>query len=182
MRHLIVRASQLNSTPESDDPKAKPGKRPGPEKLQRLTQQRDQLYEEARDNPDSEAGEMVRTLLMSGILSAQEGPEASEEDESLRRSWDEDRREQERLRGRAVEAAGAAVRHDRAGAMKADSRIREVQSRMAEVARVAAEAAARPTMDATAVYSRIAEIIGLQPPAAPARTEPKEPETDELAR
>ena len=176
MPHLIVRTSQPN--PEPDDPgaKAKPGKRPGPQKLEKLRQQRDELYEEARDNPESEAGEIVRSLLLSGILSAQEDPE----DEAVRRSWDEDRQEQELVRGRAIEQTGASLHHDRSGALKADSRIREVQSKMAEVARVAAEAATRPTMDATAVYSRIAEIIGLQPPAAPAQQQRNEDEPGEL--
>jgi hypothetical protein len=174
-----MRRSPRKSSPAADNlelrEKSTGNVRPG--RLQRLRQQRDQLYEEARDNPDSDAGEMVRALLLSGILSTQ--PE-SEEDELVRRSFDEERRQQAIARRRAAEEAGAALLHGRAGASRADSRIREVQARMAEVARVAAEAAARPTMDATAVYSRIAEIIGLQSPAVQAREqqggeEPGEP-------
>ena len=142
------------------------GTEPGPEKLQRLRRQRDQLYEEARDNPDSDADEMVRALLLSGILGAQpQSEDLAEEDEALRRSLSEERRRQRLAGGRAAEVTGAEALSGGAGASRAERRLREVETMLEEVAQVAAKAAAQPAMDPMAVYRRIAEIIGLQSPA-----------------
>ena len=159
-----MRPSQANLPPQNREAKAPAT--PGREKLQRLRQQRDQLYEEARDNPDSDAGEMVRELLLSGIMSTQS---ESEEDELVRRSLVDERRQQ-RLGGRqAAEETGLETLSSGARAERAERRVRETEAALEEVARLAAEAASRPTMDASAVYRRIAEIIGLQSPAEQAR-------------
>jgi hypothetical protein len=180
MSHLNMHPLQPNSSAEN--PEAKPAEKKAG-KLQKLRQQRDQLYEEARENPDSDADEMVRTLLLSGILSAQtESDEDAEDAESLRRFRDEARRRHHLAGGRAAEETGAGVLPGRAGAPRAESKVHDAEETLAEVARVASEAAARPTMDATAVYRRIAEIIGLQSPATSVepvdnvpRAEPGEP-------
>jgi hypothetical protein len=113
MPQLNMHPLQPNSFPGSGNPGAKSLRRPEPEKLRKLRQQRDQLYEEARDNPDSDADEMVRALLLSGILSAllrSDRPDKDDKDhehtEALRRSRDE-RRQQRVLLGRTPARASA---------------------------------------------------------------------------
>jgi hypothetical protein len=175
MPELNMRPLPPNSSPASDDPESE--SRPKREELQRLRRQRDQLYEEARDNPDSDAEEMVRALLLSGILSTRT---ESEEEELVRRSLGEERRQQLRGGRQAAEQIGAEALAGAAGAKRVERRLLETEARLKEVAHVAAEAAARLAMDPAAVYRRIAEIIGLQSPAVQAREhqggeEPGEP-------
>jgi len=102
--------------------------------LRDLMEQRDRLYDEARENPDSESGEMLRAFLLSGILVAQS-------------------------------------QHPAAEPRGAELKIRELDSRLEEVARAAElakeSAAAGKPMDAMAVYNRIAEIVGLRSPLQP---------------
>jgi hypothetical protein len=158
-----MRSLEPDSSPVSEN-RAAPARKPA--NFQKLRQQRDRLYEEARDNPDSDASEMVRALLLSGILSAEaEARDLGKEDEALRRSLSEERRQQRLAGGRAAEEAGAEFLSGRAGASRAERRLREVETMLEEVAEVAAKAAAQPAMDPMAVYRRIAEIVGLQSPA-----------------
>jgi len=62
--------------------KSESARRPGSRKasqisgnadLRAVIDQRDRLYNEARQNPDSEAGEMVQTYLLSGMLAGKTG-------------------------------------------------------------------------------------------------------------
>jgi hypothetical protein len=127
-----------------------------------MRQQRDQLYEEARDNPDSEAGEMVRALLLSAILNEQPEPA---EDQTLRRSRSEERRQQQLGVTQAADETGAETLPRGGGPGRAERRLRESEAALKEVARLAAEAAEHPAVDEAAVYRRISEIIGLRSPA-----------------
>ena len=151
--------------------------KPPANKLEALRQKRDRLYRAARARPHSEAGEIVRMLLLAGI-SSMEPDDMTDEAEAARA--------EERRRFRRAREAGVARPPERGErgqpeARDIDLEIRERQDKLRRVAEATAEAQAaaaggRP-MDPIEVYSRIAEIIGLQSPAqnaarAPDGTEP----------
>ncbi len=153
-----------------------------PDKLQTLRRKRDRLYEDARAHPDSEADEMVRMLLLAGISSIE--PEIASEEAEADRA-EERRRFRSARKVRANKpGAGASAGPALAETEQVGFETRERQSKLRRVAEAtreaqAAAAAGRP-LDPVQVYSRIAEIIGLQPPARdadspPERTKP-EPE------
>ena len=135
-----------------------------------LRAQRDRLYDEAREDPSSEASELVRSFLLSGLLAIRpearggaqlDGPEALPNGRPG--ADDGSGSKLERGRPSAPESArGARRRHD------LETRIREQDLKLREVARAAREAttaaASGQPMDAMAVYNQIAEIVGLRPP------------------
>ena len=135
-----------------------------PHKLQALRQKRDQLYQDARVHPNSEADEMVRVLLLAGISSME--PESIDEEAEAAQA-------EERRRFRSARRARAANSEPAGPALPETEQVRfEIKERQSKLRRVAeateqaqaAAAAGRP-MDPLQVYSRIAEIIGLQSPA-----------------
>jgi hypothetical protein len=146
------------------------------DKLQALRQKRDQLYRDARAHPDSEAGEMVRMLLLAGIS----GLEPETVDEEAEAAQAEERRRFRKARLARIRRPPADG-NDRTPleVRDVDVEIRERQSKLRRVAEAteearAAAAAGRP-MDPLQVYSRIAEIIGLQSPVQDACRPPEGP-------
>ena len=161
-----MRSGSSDPPPAPDHAKTKARRRRGSDDLRALSQQRDDLYDEARRNPESDADEMVKALLLSAIRDAQRELQESEKaDEANRRSREQERRQQRILARRAAGEAGADFLPRAAEAAVAEARLREVQSQIAEVARIASDATAQPSMDPMAVYNKIAEIIGLQYPS-----------------
>ena len=140
---------------EAGDRPSRQESRDGLEGVAALIEQRDRLYDEARENPASEANEMVRSFLLSGMLSIRS--EASEEAE-----LDEVEAEP------GSPSVPAGVRGERRR-RELETRIREQEFKLEEVAKAAQEAAAAAAagqpFDAMAVYDRIAEIVGLRPSA-----------------
>jgi hypothetical protein len=125
---------------------------PHSDTLQALRQKRDELYRDARANPDSEAGEMVQMLLLAGLSNMR--PELSDEEAPL--TLEEERRRYQLAR-HAQEAAAGAAR------LKAqdDALSRELGEGQKKLER----ATAVPGLTELQVYNRIAEIIGLRSPA-----------------
>lgn len=116
----------------------------------------DRLYAEVRDNPESEAAEMIRLYALTGMLGSRRKPVRT--------------------------SAGSGF-----GALQ-EASVREKLSRLEKVTETAAEAqaaAASGKLDAAAICSRIADLVGLRPlasepyqsppwPPDPAVTEPTE--------
>ncbi|HXJ91834.1 MAG TPA: hypothetical protein VMT20_03025 [Terriglobia bacterium] len=162
-----------------------------------LRQQRDELYQDARNHPDSDAEQMVKILLLSALSNQQSGEYDAHFGDRLareRRGYRQARakRIQERWEGgpseaatleqpgaevAAVESRGQAVggeggnREGGEGASPADAEMRLKKVAQAlENAKVAAESGKE--MDPLTVYARIAEIVGLRAPLQPIGQEP----------
>ena len=121
-------------------------------------QKRDELLQDARDNPGSEAGEMLQALVLAGISRLEPDSGVAEAELDL-----EDAR---------VRYQGFRQQNPKAGAEGGSQRVveqlwertqklKQVQEATAEAQ--AALAAGQP-MDALAVCNRIAEIVGLRAP------------------
>ena len=121
-----------------------------------LARKRDELLEAARDNPGSEAGEMLQALLLAGISRL----ESEQEEAELEL---EDERERFQVVRRQSPRAGSDV-----AAITVIGGIQERDDKLERVRQAAAEAqaalAAGQTLDALAVCNRIAEIVGLRAP------------------
>jgi hypothetical protein len=142
--------------------------------LETLRQQRDELYQDARNHPDSDADQMVQILLLSA-MSNQQGDAydadfgAARADE--RRAYRQARakRAQQRQQAQPGEAADdAAPGGDTAGG-EADDEVDNLSPEMRlekiaqalEDAKSAAESGKE--MDPMKIYNKIAEVIGLRP-------------------
>jgi hypothetical protein len=150
-----------------------PSPKPDRATTHEIVRQTDALYAEAQDNPDSEAGQMVRAFVLSGIRNVQ--PRSSS-DEAPTLALGEERRRQRQARHRLTGGAKAEAAPDRARRADRAQKTREYEAMLQEVAQTAATASAaaeagRP-LDAIAVYERIAEIVGLRSPLSQ-RVEPK---------
>lgn len=135
---------------------------------QKARQIRDQLYREAIENPDSEAHEIVNSLLFAGIVRT--GADPYEE-----AHWDamgEERGGRGAAAARGTKPAAARKRDElRQRTRSADPEVSQLRAKLIEVsgAAHAAQAAleAGQPMDHMAIYNRIAEVIGLRPPSQP---------------
>jgi hypothetical protein len=130
---------------------------------QRARQTRDQLYREATENPDSEATEIVKTLLFEGIVRS--GADPYEEEH-----WNAFSAERVRLDAARQSAKPAAVSRQGEPEQLTQSPNREIarlRGHLDEIAQAAEDARAAmeagTPMDHMAVYNRIAEVIGLRP-------------------
>jgi len=160
-----------------------------------LRQQRDELYQDARCHPDSEADQMVQILLLSALRSQQAGDYDAEFGDALareRRGYRQARarRIEERQRAGVSEAAetsrpgseiaGTDASGSQAGRgettsgpepdeneiERADAETRLKKVTQAlENAKAAAESGKE--VDAQAVYKRIMDIVGLNSPLQP---------------
>jgi hypothetical protein len=159
-----------------------------------LRQQRDELYQDARTHPDSEADQMVQILLLTALRNQQAGDYDANLGDVLageRRGYRQARakRIQERqgaglgeaaesdppggeIGGEAggreaggQEASGAGGR--RAGENQIEYTDAEMRLRKVAQALETAKAAAESgkEMDAMQIYNKIAEVIGLRPPS-----------------
>jgi predicted transposase YdaD len=162
--------------------------------LETLRQQRDKLYRDAQNQPDSEAHQMVQILLLSAMSNQQ--PEAYHEQfgDSLareRRGYREARarraqerrgaplgEEEEEIRA-GVEASGDETPESEADALGPEMRLQTIAQAL-EHAEAAAESG--KGMDPLAVYKRIAQIVGLTPPPelTGSRTPPPRASTRDL--
>ncbi|HEY6292577.1 MAG TPA: hypothetical protein VI455_13595 [Terriglobia bacterium] len=128
------------------------------EPLKTLRQKRDELIRDARDDPGSEAGEMLQALLLAGLSHLQPEPHNQEAEMTL----DEERQRYQSVREQNPKVgAEAGSRHVILDLEEREGRLREVAE--ATKAAQAALASGQP-MDALAVYNRIAEIVGLRAP------------------
>jgi hypothetical protein len=158
----------LNGPAPSERGPAK--KRANPEALRR---ERDELYEEARQDAASEAAEIVRALVRAGLSSAYDAY-----DDAPRLALGEERRRHERARRRRTQEEEAEARRAWEHTSELEQKIGEQQAMLEEVARAAADAKAAAEsgreQDPTAVYERIAEIVGLRQPLKPYGPPPNE--------
>jgi len=127
---------------------------------QALRARRDALYHDAQADPNSEAAEMVRVLLLEGLSSLQ--PEICQEEAGALLSA-ERRHYQLRQEAEASDAQASDEIADEA-ADEAGFQTEEWKMRLQEVAQ-AIQAAQDGRMDRQKVYDRIAEIVGLRKPA-----------------
>lgn len=116
--------------------------------------QTDQLYEEARRDPRSEAGCIVRAFVLSGIRSAEAAP--YEEGESAL-DMSRERQRQERASRRSGAVYRAEARRARAHAARLEKVLDEVME--------AARSAQGNKMDPRAICNYIAEVVGLKAPS-----------------
>jgi hypothetical protein len=127
------------------------------EPLKTLQQKRDELLQDARDDPGSEAGEMLQALLLAGISHL---PEFDRQEAEM--TLDEERQRYQSVREQNPKAGAEAGSRDVIlDLAEREGRLREVAE--ATKAAQAALASGQP-MDALAVYNRIAEIVGLRAP------------------
>ena len=152
-----------------------------PESHHTLRQQADELFAAARENPDSEAGEMVQVLVYAGVSHLQ--PHAYDENPGLALGGERQRYQLARERrvgerraapppgrtaapeaeGRTEDEAGGASRPELERQVRAhETRLRKVTE---TVERFKAAAEAGHTLDPMAVYDKIFEIVGLRAPA-----------------
>jgi hypothetical protein len=146
-----------------------------------LRQQRDELYQDARSHPDSEADQMVQILLLSALRNQQANYDADLGDalERERHGYHEvrARRIDERRRaetnrpasgtGGAEAGGGQAGSGDAGETGESGMEPADVEMRLMKVAQAleSAQAAAESgkEMDPMKVYNKIAQIVGLQP-------------------
>ena len=145
-----------------------PAPAPASPTIQALKRRRDELYAEAQGNPDSDAGEILRALLLSGILST----DAEALDDAPRLAMGEERRRHQLESRRLSDEAKAQTKHAMAQADVLERKLRDQNAKLERVAKAAADAAAGKFIDHRAVYERIAEIVGLRAPSQP-RIEPQ---------
>jgi len=123
-----------------------------------LRQKRDELLRDARDNPGSEAGEILQALVLAGISRLESDSGAAEAELDL-----EDARERYQGFRQQNPKPGA-----EGGGQRVVEQLWERTHKLNQVEETAAEAqaalAAGHPMDALAVYNRIAEIVGLRAP------------------
>jgi hypothetical protein len=156
-----------------------------------LRQQRDELYEDARNHSDSEADQMVQILLLGALRNQQAGDYVAELDDALareRRGYRQARakRIEESQRTGVPEAAetnrpGSSVAGSEASGRGAgwdetsgpeidENRIEladaEMRPRKVAQALESAKAAAESSKEVTPmeIYNKIAQVIGLRPP------------------
>jgi hypothetical protein len=127
--------------------------RPARNSVPSLKRRVDRLYEEARATPDSEAGQMVRALLSSGIRLAEAAP--YQEGESAIDMGRERRRHQLASRRLSEEF--------KAEARRAKAHAAQLQKVLDEVIE-AAQSVQSKKMDARAICAYIADVVGLRPP------------------
>jgi len=133
-----------------------------------LRQQRDELYRDARDHPDSDADQMVRILL----LSAMSNQRSADDDEDLGAALARERRDYRQARAKRLrepqpadaDTAGGKAAEDDAGDYSAQTRLEKIAQALDDM-KAAAESGKE--MDAQAVYERIADIVGLNSPLVP---------------
>jgi len=120
-----------------------------------LKNEADKLFEEARSAPDSEASQMVRALIVSGIHAAEAVPyrEGSSEIEIGRE------RRRQLVNRRPTGEFIAEGRRTKARARKLENMLDDVLDAVAS--------AAEGKMDPSDVYNRISEILGFRSPLVP---------------
>jgi hypothetical protein len=139
-----------------------------------LRQQRDELYRDAREHPDSDADRMVQILLLSAMSSQQSadcdehfGGAFARERRGHRRA--QARRIRERREAEAAVAAGNPLQEEETAAndgggqaqdLSAETRLGKIAEAL-ESAKAAAESGKE--MDPMQVYNKIAQIVGLRP-------------------
>ena len=150
--------------------------------FENLRQQRDELYQDARTHPDSEADQMVQILLLSALRNRQ----SADDDENLGAALARERhdyrqarakRARERLEAQASRAAEDtlpdaeidAETRGEAGSLSAEARLEKIAQALENMK--AAESGKE--MDAQAVYRRICDIVGLHSPLVPIGGDPE---------
>jgi len=155
-----------------------------------LRQQRDELYQDARSHPDSEADQMVQILLLSALRNQQAGDYYASlggalagEHRGYRQARakhiverqgvglgeaDGSNQQDAQIGGQpggggagGLKAAGE-VREGELGRADAELRLKKV-AQMLQNAKAAADSGKE--MDAMQIYNKIAEVIGLRPPS-----------------
>jgi len=128
--------------------------------MERLKHQRDTLYQEAQQHPDSEAGQILQAFVLAGMM----GLEAGSCDASLALGFSE-QRQRYRADEDRTEQAAAQARPD-FESRGAPLEVTEIELRLRKVTEEAAKAAAggKP-MDERQICRRIAEIVGLSRPS-----------------
>lgn len=131
--------------------------------MEALKRQRDQLYEEARTNPASDADDMVRAFVLSGMATAR--PARSN---ATLIAIGQERRRGRLAREQVPGELKAEFSTEKVAERELDEKLRDQADKLEQVAQAArdAEAAAKAgkPMDAKAIYDRIAEIVGLRVP------------------
>jgi len=120
-----------------------------------LRQKRDELLRDARDNPGSEAGEMLGAIVLAGISRLESEQEAELEMNETRQLFESFRQQNPKP---GSETASKTVID---GLWEREQKLEDVMQATAEAQ--AAIAAGQP-LDALAVCNRIAEIVGLRKP------------------
>jgi paraquat-inducible protein B len=173
-----------NEQPESDapikGPEGLPEKRSGvPLRLRILAEFKkkvEKMFEEAVEDPNSDANELVHILLLEQLTNMPAGPSGTElktilgqqqKRQSAKEHWklavekEKDARKLNRKRRKLLEEQVKAMR----------LKIKSVRRKMREAQQTAKEAIAAQQeghpMDALEVYNRIAEIVGLRSPLKP---------------
>ncbi len=173
--------------PESEKP-AEGAPTPSPERAAGLALQREiihemakrseKMFDDARSNPNSEAAEMVHILLFTQLVNMER--ELPEKD--LKQVYGEQFRRhrlQKDLEIAKYEAERANKRLEQAGERNAilerrvkiaENDAKEKQKRLDQAEREANNARAalenQQPLDHLAIYTKIAEVIGIRPPAA----------------
>jgi hypothetical protein len=163
-------------------------------KMETLRHQRDELYQDARRHPDSEADQMVQILLLSALRNQQAGDYDADLSDTLarqRRGYREAQAKRSQERQRAVPseaaktgsrgtgaarteaagseagwgtAAGREASENEFGRAEAETRLKKVAEAL-QNAKAAAESGNE--MDPMQIYRKIAEVVGLNSPLQP---------------
>ena len=136
----------------------------GPADIESLRHRRDELFDEAQKNPSSEAGDILQSLILSGLSTLSRGQSAG----GLVPDWIEERRrfrraEKDRNTRRTASAKSGELESDGARQTPVDSELRLEKVADLTASAEAAAQAGRP-MDPQQVYRQIAEIVGLRAP------------------
>jgi hypothetical protein len=136
------------------------------------------LYERAVENPNSEANEMVRILLLNQIAhmqpeTYQQEPKMTITEERRRGAEVKDKEEVNRRKGEQFELAKARhtaeMRKLNAQIQNLETEGRQKEMKLQQAQRVVDQALAQAehgqAMDHMTIYNKIAEVIGLRPPA-----------------
>ncbi|HEV2424913.1 MAG TPA: hypothetical protein VGZ29_08805 [Terriglobia bacterium] len=122
------------------------------------------MYEEARLDPRSDAGCMVRAFVLSGIRAGETRP-YDEGASSVEMSRERER--QARASRHSGEVYKAEARRARARADKLEQQILEQNEMLDEIAEAARRHEMGEDMDPNWIYERIATVVGLRDPAKP---------------
>jgi hypothetical protein len=145
--------------------------------LETLRRQRDELYQDARSHPDSDADQMVQILLLSAMSSE----EAGGYDENLGAALVRERRGYRQARAkRAQDRRGAGLDEtapagaETAGGDEGENFSPEMRlEKIAQALQEAEDAAeSGQAVDSMVIYNKIAEVIGLRPYSPQAPDEP----------
>jgi len=136
-----------------------------------LTNQMDRLYDEARRDPRSDAGCMVRAFVLSGIRSSEARPyEEGASGVAMGRERQRDRQASRRL----AEKFKTEARQSSARIGELEREIQEHKARLQDLAKAAQEAL-DAKLGSAYICRRIAEAVGLCPPSGES-VEPEQPQ------